>query len=156
MTETAQRFARLFEKARKRIEYFVQGAIVQFTESVVLRMGELKVNRADLADRLKCKPSYITKVLRGGTNFTLESMVKIALVLDSELSVGLIPKVSVEKWGDIIQSRENVRSNASKPQIRTEFNLFQSGRGTMNLSSLPTVTSLLKSIPNEYTFSIAA
>ncbi len=99
MKSTAKTFKKLFEKARQRIEYFVQGAILEFTESVVSRMNELGVSNSVLAVRLKCKPPYVTKVLRGGTNFTLESMVKIALALDSELTpVKLIPRVPIQKW----------------------------------------------------------
>ena len=102
--KTAQSFNKLFEKARKRLEYFVQGAITDFTESMFARMEELDVSKMELSGRLKCRPSYISKVLRGGTNFTLESMVKIALALDSELSVKLVPKLAVEKWPEIFET----------------------------------------------------
>jgi transcriptional regulator with XRE-family HTH domain len=104
MNKTARAFAKLFEKSCKRLEYFVQGAIIEFTESVFSRMEELKVSKAELADRLKCKPSYITKALSGGTNFTLESMVKISLALDCELTpIRLTPKTSPEKLSDIMK-----------------------------------------------------
>ena len=101
MSDTAKRFATIFEKARKRIEYFVEGAIIEFTESVVQRMEGLEISKTDLSERLRCKPSYITKVLQGGTNFTLESMVKIAVALDCELAVRLIPKSCETKWSEV-------------------------------------------------------
>jgi transcriptional regulator with XRE-family HTH domain len=101
MNKTTQAFKKLFEEGRKRLSYFVQGAIIEFTEAVVTRMEELGVSKSNLAEKLKCKPSYVTKFLRGGTNFTLESMVKIALALDSEISIRLRPKLSAERWQEV-------------------------------------------------------
>jgi len=98
MNATANAFRKLLDRTRRRLGYFVEGAIVEFTESVVARMGELNLSNSKLASRLKCKPPYITKVLRGDTNFTLESMVKIALALDSILTIKLTPRVSSVRW----------------------------------------------------------
>jgi plasmid maintenance system antidote protein VapI len=155
MSETAKRFAKLFERTRKRIEYFVQGAIIEFTESVVMRMRELGVSKSDLATRLKCKPSYITKVLRGGTNFTLDSMVRIALVLDSELSIKLVPKLSHEKWSDVFQSENVFQSKLLKAErvllskwTATRESTFQFKTSS---SQLPT-----EKVSDEFIFSIAA
>ena len=100
MSNNAERFRKLFEEGRKRLSYFVQGAILEFTESMVARMEELEVSKSQLAERLGCKPSYITKVLQGGTNFTLESMVKIALALDSEITMSLRQKHTAP-WREI-------------------------------------------------------
>lgn len=105
MNTILQTFEKLLKAGRERLEYFVQGAIIEFTESVVARMAELNLSKSELAERLQCAPPYITKVLRGGTNFTLESMVKIAVALDSELSIGLTPKLAGEKWSDILQNK---------------------------------------------------
>jgi plasmid maintenance system antidote protein VapI len=109
MNKTAQAFRSLFEKTRKRLEYFVHGAIISFTESVTRRMGELKISKTELSAKLKCKPPYITKALGGGTNFTIESMVKIALALDSEVEINLIPKECAEKLEDVLQSITQIK-----------------------------------------------
>jgi len=113
-SKTAEGFKKLFARTRKHLAYFVQGAITEFTESLVARMEETRVTNSTLADRLKCKPSYITKVLRGSTNFTLESMVKLALAVDSELKIGLVPKVASEKIGDILQ---NIPVSKARPRV---------------------------------------
>ncbi|MGL4398710.1 MAG: helix-turn-helix domain-containing protein, partial [Luteolibacter sp.] len=47
--------------------------------------------RTALADKIGSSPAYITKILRGETNFTLDSMVKIATALGCELTIGLRP-----------------------------------------------------------------
>lgn len=109
MNKTAQSFKKLFEKSRKRLEYFVHGAVISFTEAVIKRMAELKISKSGLAEKLKCKPPYITKALGGGTNFTLESMVKIALALDAELEIGLTPKGCSEKLEDVLQNVTKIK-----------------------------------------------
>ena len=103
MSKISQAFGRLFEKNRKRLEYFVYGAIIEFTEAIAERMSQLKMSNSELAKKLRVKPSYVTKVLKGGTNFTLQSMVKIGLALDSELQIRLVPKKCAEEWEDVFQ-----------------------------------------------------
>ena len=133
MNKTAQSFKKLFEKSRKRLEYFVHGAVISFTESVIKRMAELKMSKTGLAEKLKCKPPYITKALGGGTNFTLESMVKIALALDSEIEIALIPKGCSEKLEDVLQSVTQMK------RVKREPFDWSISRG--NLIQLPTITS---------------
>jgi transcriptional regulator with XRE-family HTH domain len=133
MNKTAQSVRKLFEKSRKRLEYFVQGAIISFTEAVTTRMTDLKISKSELAGKLKCKPSYVTKALGGGTNFTLESMVKIALALDSEVEIVLTPKDCAEKLEDVLQSVTQI-----KPVKQEKFD-WSISRG--NLIQLPTITS---------------
>jgi transcriptional regulator with XRE-family HTH domain len=109
MNKTAQSFRKLFEKSRKRLEYFVHGAIISFTEAVTGRMTDIKISKSELAEKLKCKPSYITKALGGGTNFTIESMVKIALALDSEIEIVLTPKGCAEKLEDVLHNVTKIK-----------------------------------------------
>lgn len=109
MNKTAQSFKKLFERSRKRLEYFVHGAVISFTEAVIKRMAELKISKSGLAEKLKCKPPYITKALAGGTNFTLESMVKIALALDAELEIDLKTKGCSEKLEDVLQNVTKIK-----------------------------------------------
>jgi transcriptional regulator with XRE-family HTH domain len=77
--------------------------IAGFTVQVVDRMGALNLNRKHVAVRLGTSPAYITKMLRGNTNFTLETMVKIANSLDSDLRVELVPKSGAKSWIGLIE-----------------------------------------------------
>jgi transcriptional regulator with XRE-family HTH domain len=52
------------------------------------------LTRSTLAGMIGTSPAYITKILRGDTNFTLDTMVKIAHALDCEVSVQLSPLAS--------------------------------------------------------------
>ncbi|MBA4386487.1 MAG: hypothetical protein C0404_00820 [Verrucomicrobia bacterium] len=51
-----------------------------------------KITRSELARRLNVSPAYITKVLRGHANLSLESLAKLAFALDLKWECILIPK----------------------------------------------------------------
>jgi len=45
------------------------------------------VSRSDLARRLGVSPAYITKVLRGNINFTIDSMVRLVRAAGGEVHI---------------------------------------------------------------------
>jgi len=61
-------------------------------------MEELGMTRSELARQLGSSPAYVTQMLRGKTNFTLDSMVKIARSLDGDLAVRICPHHTSSEW----------------------------------------------------------
>ena len=82
-------FAQLFKEAEQHEDYWLTGAILAFTESVVREMERQGLSRAELARRLNATPAYVTKLLRGKVNFTLATMMRLARALDIGLHVEL-------------------------------------------------------------------
>ena len=82
-------FPELFQEAERHEDYWVAGAILEFTEGVVREMERQGISRTELAKRLGATPAYVTKILRGKVNFTLATMVRLARALDAELLVQL-------------------------------------------------------------------
>jgi hypothetical protein len=80
-------FRGLYEEAEKSLDYHVEGAILEFTEALCRIMERDAVTRAELARRLDTSPAYVTKILRGTSNFTLESMVRVAWALGCEVKI---------------------------------------------------------------------
>lgn len=74
------------EAARQTHSYHAEGASIRFTEELISRMKSCGITRSALAEKIGTSPAYITKILRGDTNFTLDSMVKIAHALECELN----------------------------------------------------------------------
>lgn len=85
------RLAELANKVRKTFAYRKAKLISDFTESFSTMMVRRGVKRAELARRIGAKPTYVTRILRGSTNFTFETMVKIADALGCSIDVRLIP-----------------------------------------------------------------
>ena len=82
-------FSELFQEAERHEDYWVAGAIMEFTESLVREMERQGLSRVELARRLGASPAYVTKILRGKVNFTLATMVRLARALGTELHVQL-------------------------------------------------------------------
>ena len=79
------------EQARASHAYRAEGASIRFTEDLVAFMKTSGLTRTALAEKIGSSPAYITKILRGDTNFTLDSMVKIATALGCELTISMKP-----------------------------------------------------------------
>ncbi len=85
----ARTFSELFQEAEQHEDYWVAGAILEFTENLVREMDHQGITRTELARRLGATPAYVTKILRGKVNFTLATMVRLARALEGELHVQL-------------------------------------------------------------------
>lgn len=90
--------------ARETHEYRAEGASIEFTNAMVTRMREAGVSRSELARLIKATPAYISKILRGATNFSLDSMVKIAHALNCEFRCHLQPSGAKSQWLDVYSS----------------------------------------------------
>jgi transcriptional regulator with XRE-family HTH domain len=87
MALKSKSFPELFAEAEAHADYSVAGAILEFTESLVREMERQGVTRSELARRIGVTPAYVTKILRGQANFTLDTMVRLARALGSDLHV---------------------------------------------------------------------
>lgn len=86
---TVHTFEDLYRDAERHDDYWAAQASLAFTEDVCAVMEEKKISRTELARRLGTSPAYVTKLLRGDTNFTLATLVKVARALGAELEVRL-------------------------------------------------------------------
>jgi len=94
-------FSDLYREAEKNLDFWVAGSVVDFTENVSRLMKLRGVNRTELARRLGTSQAYVTKLLCGEANFTLTTLVKVSLALESELKLHLTPKNSVTRRFDV-------------------------------------------------------
>ncbi|HQT95326.1 MAG TPA: helix-turn-helix transcriptional regulator [Thermoanaerobaculaceae bacterium] len=90
------------ERVTASVEYKVDVAALEFVEDLVRRMSEAGVSQAELARRLAASEAYVSKVLRGDTNFTLATMVKLATAVGHELHVHIAPAGSSVQWFDVV------------------------------------------------------
>jgi transcriptional regulator with XRE-family HTH domain len=84
----AEQLAKALESAEGDVDYWKDIAITDFTRELHARMGELGITQGELARRMGTSRPYITKLL-AGSNFTLETMVKLAMALDAVVRVRL-------------------------------------------------------------------
>jgi hypothetical protein len=102
------------ERVGSTVEYKVDVAALEFVDELVRAMRLAAVNQAELARRLAASEPYVSKVLRGDTNFTLGTMVKLATAVQSEIRVHLAPAGSTVYWHDLIKAPQ---AEVAWPQI---------------------------------------
>jgi transcriptional regulator with XRE-family HTH domain len=109
--------------ARKTHEYRAEGVSIEFTNAMVTRMREVGVSRSELARLIKATPAYISKILRGATNFSLDSMVKIANALNCELRLHLQPSGAKSRRLDVNSSKTRNGATHSAKRLKHAQNV---------------------------------
>jgi transcriptional regulator with XRE-family HTH domain len=84
----ADKLADSLEEAERDPDYWRDIAVTDFTREVHARMQELGISQGELARRMGTSRPNVTKLL-SGSNFTLQTMVRIAMALDAVVRVGL-------------------------------------------------------------------
>lgn len=83
----ADRIRTLHEDLGESHKFAVELVKARLTDIVFDLMETQGVTNADLADRLNVSRPYISKLLRGDVNFTLDTLVKIARALNQRINV---------------------------------------------------------------------
>ncbi|HEX3554488.1 MAG TPA: helix-turn-helix transcriptional regulator [Thermoanaerobaculia bacterium] len=84
----ADPYSSMLADARRSVDYWQDIAQTDFAREVHLRMREKGISAAELARRLGTSKAYVSQLLGGG-NFTLLTMVKVAMALDLVVRVHL-------------------------------------------------------------------
>lgn len=91
-------FAKLFNDAKNYDSYWVEDAILSFTKDLVKMMKSNNMSNSDLASSINSSRAYITKVLRGNANFTIETMVKLSRATGGKLNIKISDKRATTHW----------------------------------------------------------
>lgn len=82
---------KLFEsQAKMRDSYWIEKAKLDFAVSLEKQRRQVGMTYSAIAEKLGTSAAYITKVFRGDTNLTIESMVKLARATDSKVHISLV------------------------------------------------------------------
>lgn len=84
----AEKLAKALQEAQSGVEYWQDIAETDFTRDLHERMAKLGISQGELARRMGTSRPYVTKLLEG-SNFTLQTMVKLAMALDAVVRVRL-------------------------------------------------------------------
>jgi transcriptional regulator with XRE-family HTH domain len=114
---SAERYRAFLAKAKSSVDYWADGPITQFIEDVWRLMEEQRVSRAELARRLGTSRAYVTKLLGGNANFTLQTMAKVAMALGAQVHVHVADRQVLARWIDEHPSqKEQAGASAEAPQ----------------------------------------
>lgn len=100
------RFRKVFESARKTVEYWMEDVRLDFTQAVVETIKSKNISQKDLAETIGKSEAYISKIINSNsTNFTLKTMVQLCLALDSKITLKI----------------EDIESVASQPHVEWDI-----------------------------------
>ncbi|PCI00267.1 MAG: hypothetical protein COB79_05925 [Zetaproteobacteria bacterium] len=95
------------------LEYIAEDKKINAAITISRRMDQLNMSKADLAKKISSSPAYITKVLRGDSNLTIESLVKLSDAIDADLQINICPRASKVHFDTFFhQHKTKEQSNA--------------------------------------------
>lgn len=71
-------------------EYLAERLVLDLNEQVIERMHRRQLRRSDIARQMGVSKSYVTKLLRGNSNMTLQTLVSLSL------AVGAVPRIEMQ------------------------------------------------------------
>lgn len=85
-------FQKLYSSIDNTPEYVAAGLQIDVAVSVDSIMKKRDMSNADLAAKLECSRAYVTKILRGDSNFSILPLSKLACALHSDLKIQMVPR----------------------------------------------------------------
>lgn len=105
-----QEFGSFVDELKTGDTYWSESAKLEFAVEINDVMRRNGTTNKRLSEIISKSPAYVSKVLRGDTNFTIETMVKLARAVGCKLSVHIAPCDSKTRWIDVIK-------NFSRPPV---------------------------------------
>lgn len=81
--------------------YKVEVAKLEFVRGISRLLKLKRISNAELAVKIDTSPAYITKALRGETNFTIDSMVKLASAVGANLHIHIADTSASVRWLEV-------------------------------------------------------
>jgi transcriptional regulator with XRE-family HTH domain len=87
-------------------EYWTESVKTDFAVSLHRLMQQQGINKSDLARRIGSSTAYMTKVLRGDSNLTIRSMVKLARAAGGDLHLHVAAHHCSVRWFEVVQQMD--------------------------------------------------
>ena len=117
MKKTSKALNAFLRDAQQTDSFWVEKAKLEFALELEERRKDAGLAYKALAEKLNVSPAYITKVFRGDTNTTIETMVKLARAVGGRLDIEISEDadVAAAKWAKF--PRASFRFGSRHPQL---------------------------------------
>ncbi len=121
MMKISKKLHAFIEKAKLSDTYWVEKAKFNFAVELNKFIKASNMSNKDMAEKLGTSPAYITKILKGDANLTIESMVKASRAANAKLNISLIDdRESARSWIEL-NHLHNKRSKSPQYVSKTAF-----------------------------------
>lgn len=126
--KSSEQFATMFNQLNESSTYRLEGLKLEITEQIYVAMQRQGISKAELARRLGSSKAYVTKILQGDVNFTLETLNKLSQLLGCDLSIVFEQKGSVLHWTmtrNVMRHRNSLDWPKPKSSLRLVKNTYE-------------------------------
>ncbi|MEN9419420.1 MAG: hypothetical protein RI988_3040 [Pseudomonadota bacterium] len=121
MKKISKALSQFVTDAKKTDSYWVEVTKLEFAIALEQRRKVAGMTYKALAEKIGASGAYISKVFRGDTNMTIESMVKLARVTGGHLVVRIVDsEAEVSGWDASAFAAAKVIASAKKAQHTTK------------------------------------
>ena len=106
--KTSKGIQAFLEKARQSDSYWVENAKLEFALMLEHRRKMASMSLAELAKKIGTSAAYISKVFRGDSNLTIESMVKLARATGGQLDIRIVEPAPAASHWDVTKFQSRV------------------------------------------------
>lgn len=94
-----KRLATYLAERKKTDAYWVESAKLDFAMKLEKQIRLAGLSYAKLAEKIGTSAAYISKVFRGDTNMTIETMVKLSRASGARLNIEIVSEsVAAQRW----------------------------------------------------------
>lgn len=119
--QTLKGFDELFARVERDPRYWAEQLKLELAYELEQLMKRRELGKKAFAEKIGSSPSYVTKLLRGNVNCTLENIAKLAGALDGRVQLRVTPRDELASWVG-----QRVRT-ATKPRGAGNMAVLQTG-----------------------------
>lgn len=124
----SKKLREMIEKAQTTDAYWVSLVKLDFAKSLETRRRKLNLTNASIAEKIGSSAPYISKVFRGDTNLTIESMVKLARATGGRIEIRVVDaSVMTNKWDVTLITTLPAGTNAPRISVPSSQTLEANG-----------------------------
>lgn len=133
----------LVDAAKATDKYWIENAKHDLAFGLHRQIRRSGMSNAELATKLDVKPPYISKVMRGDENLTIESMVKLVRAAGGRLHIQVADQADGVRWFNVIAGKCNMFTGDAEAfrqsqAIKTKSAVIQSHVEEMELYAVAT------------------
>jgi len=99
-----------YNKLDNDLDYITEDRKIEFAVNLEKFMERRDISRSDLAAKVETSPAYVTKVLRGDGNLTMETMVKFTHAVGGCLQIQITENHEDVQWMGVVRSKPRATS----------------------------------------------
>lgn len=124
--KTSKALKGFVDEARGGDSYWVESAKLQFAVCLERQRRAANMTYKAVAEKIGTSAAYITKIFRGDTNLTIDSMVKLARATGGRLDIRVVDAGAEEAHWDVSLFAANIASTptttpASAPELVIDY-----------------------------------